>query len=42
MKTLYESLLDDVDLMDSTDTIIDCMDGCVTNGLSFRLGLHIL
>lgn len=25
MKTLYESLLDDVDLMDSTDTIIDCM-----------------
>lgn len=27
MKTLYESLLDDVDLTDSTDTIIDCMVG---------------
>lgn len=43
MKTLYESLLDDFDsIADEQDsqykTLRDCMDGCVTNGLSFCLG----
>ena len=43
MKTLYESLLDDFDsIADKQDsqykTLRDCMDGCVTNGLSLCLG----
>lgn len=43
MTSLYESLMDDFDsIADKQDsqykTLRDCMDGCVTNGLSFRLG----
>jgi hypothetical protein len=43
MKTLYESLLDDFDAIANAQdsqykTLRDCMNGCVTNGLSFRLG----
>jgi hypothetical protein len=43
MKTLYESLMDDFDsIADKQDsqykTLRDCMNGCVTNGLSLCLG----